>query len=45
MGLDSINQMILEKGGILHIDSVPDTGTTISIKVPVSAKVEVAHVS
>ena len=45
VGLDSINQMILEKGGILHIDSVPDTGTTISIKVPVSAKVEVAHVS
>lgn len=45
VGLDSINQMVLDKGGILNIYSVPDNGTTISIKIPSSANSEVAHVS
>ena len=45
VGLDSINQMVLDKGGMIYINSVPDSGTSVLIKIPSSANSEVAHVS
>jgi len=45
VGLDSLNQLVLAKGGTLNIESVPDEGTSIHIAIPLSAINEVAHVS
>ncbi len=45
VGLDSLNRLVLAKGGTLNIESVPSEGTSIRIAIPLSATNEVARVS
>jgi CRP-like cAMP-binding protein/signal transduction histidine kinase len=44
VGLDSLNQMVLAKGGCLKIESLLDEGTTIRIAIPLSVSKEMAYV-